>query len=187
MANTQESAALISDRCAALNSIGVYITEIAASTTEQKYDWVEFYNATGNQIDLSDYGFSDDAGKPRKWQFPAGTVIEAGGYLGVYCSGLTEESSSAINVGFKLSAAGGYNLCLSTPEGAIFDRVFVPQQFFKHHLRRLPASTAVFITLPPPPLFRINSGAHYAKKALPPTYLSSRAGSTTTAKRFPWS
>lgn len=170
MANTQESAALISDRFAALNSIGVYISEIAASTTQQKYDWVELYNATGSAVDLSGCGLSDDAGKPRKWQFPAGTVIEAGGYLGVYCSGLTDAASSTLNASFRLSAAGGYNICLSMPDGAIFDRVFVPQQFANISYGRLPGaygSLYYFTSMTP---LQQNSGDHYAKKALTPTY-----------------
>ncbi len=179
MANTQESAALISDRFAALNSIGVFITEITASTTQQKYDWVELYNATANAIDLSNFGFSDDAGKPRKWQFPAGTVIEAGGYLGVYCSGLTEPSGASLHANFRLSAAGGYNLCLSMPDGAIFDRVFVPQQFANISYGRLPGAygTLYYFTSMTP--LAENSGARYAKKALPPTY--SVAGGLFTA------
>ncbi len=170
MANTQESAALISDRFAALNSIGIYITEVAASTTQQKYDWVEFYNATGNAIDLSNYGFSDNADKPRKWQFPAGTMIEAGSYLGVYCSGLTDKNGSFLNVGFRLSAAGGYHLCLSTPDGAIFDRIFVPQQFSNISYGRMPdqyGDLYYFTTMTP---LAVNSGAHYAKKAQAAAY-----------------
>lgn len=170
MANTQESAALISDRFAALNTIGVYISEIAASTSELKYDWVELYNATDRQIDLSDYGLSDDAGKPRKWQFPAGTVIEAGGYLGIFCSGLTKTSGSALHADFKLSVAGGYNLCLSTSDGTIFDRAFIPQQFSDITYGRLPGQYGTFYYFTGASPLAENSGSYYAKKALPPTY-----------------
>ena len=129
MANTQESAALISDRFAAQNTIGVYITEIAASTAEAKYDWVELYNAGSAPVDLSGYGFSDDTGTPRKWLFPQGTVIQPGDYLGVYCAGVQVEGENFPTADFALAAEGGYHVCLSTPDGRIFDRIYLPMQY----------------------------------------------------------
>ena len=170
MANTQESAALISDRFAALNTVGVYLTEIAASTTEAKNDWVELYNATGAAVDLTGYGLSDDTGKPRKWQFPSGSVIQAGGYLGVYLSGVASTDVTQLSADFKLSADGGYNLCLSTPEGAVFDRTFVPPQYSNITYGRLPGQYGRFYYFTKSSPLAENSGAHYARKAAEAVY-----------------
>ncbi len=130
MANTTESAALIESQFAARNTMGVFVTEVVASTSEQSYDWAEIYNASAVSVDLSGYGLSDDAARPRRWQFPAGTVLAPGQYLGVFFSGLTGKSpSGAIHADFRLAVEGGYGVTLATPAGEIFDRVPMPEQF----------------------------------------------------------
>lgn len=167
MANTTESAALISDQFAAQNGMGVYIMEVAASTNQQKYDWVELYNASSQEVDLSGCGISDNTGKPRKYRFPQGTVIPAGGYLGIFFSGLDQIEGSVLNVPFRLSADGGYTLCLSTPEGALFDRMFVPQQYSNVSYGRLPGryGRCYYFTTSTP--LAENVGPYYDRKAAP--------------------
>ncbi|MBN1944613.1 MAG: lamin tail domain-containing protein [Bradymonadales bacterium] len=55
------------------------INELAAAG--EPNDWFEVHNGTDQSIDLSDYSFSDDlVDRPRRSLFPAGTVVEAGGY-----------------------------------------------------------------------------------------------------------
>lgn len=55
----------------------VYISEIAACTSASA-DWIELKNASDSAIDLSGWGLSNNASRPRKWQFPDGTVIQPG-------------------------------------------------------------------------------------------------------------
>ncbi len=50
-------------------------------------DWIEIYNPSTGAIDVSGFGLSDDRLSPLKWTFPAGTTIDAGGYLLVYADG----------------------------------------------------------------------------------------------------
>jgi hypothetical protein len=50
-------------------------------------DWIELYNPGDAAVDLSDWGLSDNAGNPSKWRFPAGTTIQARGFLSVWASG----------------------------------------------------------------------------------------------------
>ena len=165
MANTQESAALISDRFAAQNGIGVYITEIAASTTTAKYDWVEIYNATSSVVDLSGYGLSDDSGTPRKWLFPAGTTLQPGEYMGVYCTGLTGIEDSFPTADFALNAEGGYHITLCTPEGRVFDRIYMPLQHSEITYGRKAGEygRCYYFTNPSP--IGDNYGASYARMA----------------------
>ncbi len=66
-------------------------------------DWVEFYNTTSKEVDISAYGLSDDILKGVKWVFPEGSIIKPHGYLIVYCSG--NANDGPMHTGFKLSAA----------------------------------------------------------------------------------
>ncbi|MBQ3669351.1 MAG: CotH kinase family protein, partial [Clostridia bacterium] len=129
-ANTSSSAALISGQFAAQNSSGVFINEVMASTSEQNisnasYDWIELRNTTSQAVDISGYGLSDRADKPRKWQFPEGTIVPAGGYLGVYLSGLggdTGKIGSTLHTNFSLSSTECEMLVFADTEGKILDR-----------------------------------------------------------------
>jgi len=170
MANTTDSAALISDRFAAQNGIGVYITEIVASTAEAKYDWVEIYNASSVSVDISGFGLSDDTGTPRKWLFPAGSVIQPGDYLGVYCAGFKVEGEAFPVADFALSAAGGYHMCLSTPEGMVYDRVYVPMQYAEISYGRRQGEYGRWYFFTDPTPLTANAGQSYARKAAEATY-----------------
>ncbi len=128
-ANTAASAALIEGQFAAQNATGVYISEFGATTTELPYDWVEIFNSTNQTVDISGWGLSDDPSHPRKWQFPQGTTIGAGEYMGVFCSGLDTYEDNTFHTNFSISATGGESLTLCTPEGEIFCRVPVLQQY----------------------------------------------------------
>ena len=109
---------------------GVYINEIMASPTSQNYDWIELYNGSNQAVDLTNYGLSDSAAKPRKWQFPAGTTLQPGQYLGVYLSGMNVASLDGyLNADFALAAEGGYTVSLATPDGRVTDAVYLPRQY----------------------------------------------------------
>ncbi len=129
MENSHEAAAALNaQRFGA--SAGVYINEVMASPSSQKYDWVEIYNGSGQVVDLSSFGLTDDASKPRKWQFPSGTQIQPGQYLGVYLSGTSPtQLDGFLNADFALNVEGGYTMALATPEGAIVDALYLPRQY----------------------------------------------------------
>ncbi len=110
------------------NTSGVRITEVLASSSKSD-DWIELYNTASEAVDLSGWGLSDNAGRPRKWQLPPGTVIQPGQYLGVFANGLETSTSDRLQTSFSLSADGGYSIVLSRPGGEIVDRLFVPMQY----------------------------------------------------------
>ncbi len=116
-ADSSESQAVLPD---------VYISEISA-TNSSNVDWIEIANASDVSVDLSDWGLSDNSARPRKWQFPSGTVIGAGEYLCVLAS--ESETDSMLSTGFCLSAEGGYSVVLAQPDGEITDRLFIAQQY----------------------------------------------------------
>ena len=88
---------------------GVVVNEVMLKNTEtcpdeegNYYDWIELYNAGGSEADISGCGLSDSITDKVSYVFPRGTVIEAGGFLIIYCSGDTALGND--HAGFKLSA-----------------------------------------------------------------------------------
>ncbi len=94
--------------------IGLYINEILS--TGDPNDWVELYNSTDAEIDLSGFGVSDDD-KEKKYTLPSGTKIAAKGYY-------TFEVVKA-TTGFSLSSSGEDFVIWDT-KGAIVDNVKFP-------------------------------------------------------------
>jgi hypothetical protein len=88
-------------------SAQVVINEVMASnaTAVQNEgifpDWVELFNAGFGAVDISDWSLSDSMVTPRKFVFPAGTVIGARSYLVVWCDGLT--AAPGFHATFSLS------------------------------------------------------------------------------------
>lgn len=71
------------------------------------YDWVELYNSSNKDADISGMGLSDDPFSGVKFVFPQGTVVPADGYIVVYCSG---EAATGLYAPFKLSASDAISL-----------------------------------------------------------------------------
>ena len=113
---------------AASNAYGLYINEILS--TGSGFDWLEVYNAGTQTADLSGMGLSDSTDHPRRWQFPQGTMLPAGGYLAVALTG--QEGQSGIENGrfcANFGLAEGETACLSLPNGTLVDRVTLFEQF----------------------------------------------------------
>jgi hypothetical protein len=91
-------------------------------------DWFELYNASSQPIDLTGYSLTDDLDKPRQWVIPAGTQIDAKGFLLVWADGGANSQTTALHANFKLNQSGEA-LGLFAPNGALVDSiVFGPQQ-----------------------------------------------------------
>lgn len=111
--------------------IGVYINEVCTqnkSCLADSYgiysDWIELYNAGSTEVDLSDYGLSDDESDPLQWTFPTGTIIAPKEHMIVFAS---KQSStvSEMHTGFALSK-NGETLVLTSPQGEILQKIIVP-------------------------------------------------------------
>lgn len=97
------------------------LNEIYSKGTAENPDWLELYNPTSTDIDLSGYKVYDSGGesgsKPKK-EIPAGTVIPAGGWFVIVVD--TEDES-----GFGLSS-GGEDVWLEDAAGNILETVSFP-------------------------------------------------------------
>lgn len=128
--NTLESAIALDAQAMAGRAGAVQISAVMADPPEGNIDWVNLYNASGMNVDLSGFGLSDRLGHARKWQFPSGTVITAGGYLVVGLPGADGKvPAGVLSAPFALSAEGGYTVSLCDAQGAILDSLFLPRQY----------------------------------------------------------
>ncbi len=88
-------------------------------------DWIELYNNSANDINLSTMYCSDSYTNPLMWKFPSGTHIPAHGLLTVWMD--SDTTQLGLHANFKLSASGA-NLLLSYATGDFVDSLtFGPQ------------------------------------------------------------
>ena len=91
-------------------------------------DWVEIFNSGDTAVDLGGWALSDNAKKTQKWQFPAGTTIYPGEYKVILCDKNTAKSTAGeLHAGFSIGRKKGEAIILSDPEGAVHDRLTLPE------------------------------------------------------------
>ncbi|MDO4572335.1 MAG: lamin tail domain-containing protein, partial [Clostridia bacterium] len=135
-------------------SHGVELSEVMTSnkgavpdTNGDFPDWVEIHNRTGSAVDISGYGLSDDLLSAAKWTFPDNTVIEAGGFVIVYCSGNAD--AGRMHTAFKLSASE--EVILTTVNGTVIASVALRAVASGSSLGRDPNDTSIWREMRPSP------------------------------------
>ena len=111
------------------NTSGVYINEVftnnqdvQVSAWDDTKDFIELYNATGEDIDLTGFSLNDDALKEeKKYIFPAGSVIRAKSFLT-----LDVDKNSTTGPVFGLGK-GGDKVFLWNTQGVLVDEVETPE------------------------------------------------------------
>ena len=90
-------------------------------------DWIEIYNTSGEDIDLSGMYLTDNSDSLTKWRFPfGGVMLEAGSYLLVWCDEGQEQGP--LHTNFKLSSEGEF-IALTAEDGVtIIDSITFDQQ-----------------------------------------------------------
>lgn len=134
---------------------GVVINEVLANNANleeadgSKPDWVEIYNPSSSAVDLADMSLTDDTLVPRRWVFPAGSLIPAQGFRKVRLDGSVVASTT--NTGFGLKASGGSVYLMNRPAdgGAPASFVTYGLQAADYSLGRVPdGSTNWVLNLP---------------------------------------
>lgn len=105
-------------------------------------DWLELYNNSGDDMDLSDVFLSDNPDNKFKWQFPAGTTIPADGYLIVWCD--EDGGQEGLHASFKLSGSGE-SVFLTNADGSGIDEVTFGEQATNVSVSRVPNGTGDFM------------------------------------------
>ena len=99
----------------------------AASLTDPQgeyEDWIELFNTSDGEFDLSGMYLSDNPDKLRKWVFPENTAILPGGYLIVWADE-DGKDQPGLHANFKLSKSGEVVILVDNDErgNAILDVV----------------------------------------------------------------
>ena len=74
------------------SAAGIRLNEVLANNSNVEEpdgstpDWVELFNPSATAVDLGDSSLSDNVAVPRRWVFPAGSVVPSGGYRRVFFS-----------------------------------------------------------------------------------------------------
>ena len=98
----------------------------------QQEDWVELYNTTATNINLTGWYLSDKASNPTKWQIPSGT-INANGFKMVYCSGRNTVNGQELHPNFKLTQTDNEWILISNTLGTIVDSIKIVRLTKNNH------------------------------------------------------
>ena len=130
-------------------------------------DWVELYNSSDNDVDLSGFYITDKLSSATKYALPQGTIIAAGGYLLIWCDG----KDTNLHTNFKLSA-DGESVGLYSPEQELIDSVTFDVQLLdvSYGRRRSAMDDWVFFSTPTPG--EANGDEGYTGKANQPMILT---------------
>ena len=144
--------------CSALASVldfnDVVINEFAASSdslsgiadSSGKFeDWIELYNNTDEDIDLSNAFLTDKIDQPEKWAFPNGTIISAGGYLTLWAD--EDQEEEGLHTNFKLSKSGEF--IMLTDGSTVLDSITFNEQITNMTMSRIPNGTGDFVIQDP--------------------------------------
>ncbi len=111
----------------------IWMNEIYSRGTTDDPDWIEIYNSGTTDLDLTGYLIYDAGGqggtKPKK-EFPAGTIVPAGGFYVI----VTDDEDAS---GFGLSS-NGEEVWLENANGDVIDDVVFPAMETTQSYGRLP-------------------------------------------------
>lgn len=109
-------------------------TGVITDENNETEDWIELYNKTDTDLDLSGFNLTDNADNMTKFTFANGTVIKANDYLIIWAD--EDKTQGPLHANFKLSA-GGESIILLDQNLVILDQVdFGPQTTNKSAARR---------------------------------------------------
>ena len=170
--------------------IGLYINEFMASNATticdsfgSYSDWIELYNSTDTDMDISGFGISDNLSQPMKYRFPDGTTIAAKGYLVVFCSGNEGMQNGELHAPFGLRSYGE-DVVIANRAGRIIDSYSFKNQETGVSVARIPDGAGELQPNSQPSPGYPNTGAGYsafdAANRLPlgGVYISEFGGST---------
>lgn len=113
-------------------------------------DWIELYNTSDNDIDISGWGISDGAKNLYKFVFSDGTKIGAKEYMIVYCSKTFAQNQSGFCAPIGISSSGE-TIRFTSPDGSLQDIMEIPALAADTTYGRLPDGSAdLSVTVPTP-------------------------------------
>ena len=130
------------------NSMSIVINELMPKNSQygsdqngQFDDWIELYNLSAEDLNISGYYLTDSKKELTKWKFPEGTILEKNGYLIVWAD--SDTTQVGLHTNYKLSAEGE-NVVLLSPDQVIIDLVEYPTTTLEQAYARKPNGTGSF-------------------------------------------
>jgi hypothetical protein len=132
----------------ALNEVfanNMSVTNTAGGTP----DWIELHNRGASSVDLGGMSLTDDPANPRRFVFPASTVVAANSRLVVEFT--PGEPVSGTNTGFKLDASGEAVFLYERPDngGLLVDAIEFGLQAVDFSIGRMPDGTGAWMLTQP--------------------------------------
>jgi hypothetical protein len=112
-------------------------------------DWIELKNLGAAAVDVGGFQLRDSAIADLT-SLPAGTMIDAGGYLVIYCDDLADGGvAGGVHVPWKLSASKGDEVHFLDGNGTELDVAVFPANLAAKSWGRLPDGTGAFARTTP--------------------------------------
>ncbi|HJN72851.1 MAG TPA: lamin tail domain-containing protein [Myxococcota bacterium] len=109
-------------------------------------DWVELFNPTSEEIDLSTWEITDDAENDvLAWRLPEDISIAAGGYFLIWC----DNGADGLHTDFQLSQ--GEHITIYSELGLRVDEVEVPSLIVDQAAARIPDGWSTWEAQDPTP------------------------------------
>jgi len=117
------------------------INEVASNNGDPNPDWIEIYNPSDVEVDVSGFGVYDKV--DARYEFAPGTKIAAKGYLVIVCDKTLAVADPATYANFGISS-GGESVFLDDASFAVIDQVDVPAMALGISYARIPDGGDVF-------------------------------------------
>lgn len=125
-----------------INEIMASNESVVADQDGEFDDWIELYNKSDQDVDLSGWYLSDNSDNFEKYRIPDGTILHAKEYLIVWAD--EDGKQNGFHANFKLSASGE-NLYLLDSTLHIVDEMSFGEQQTDIAFARLPNGTGAFV------------------------------------------
>ena len=120
----------------------VSANKASAKDQDNEYDdWIELYNTSSKDIDISRWILTDNPDNLDKYRIPQGTILKANNYLIVWAD--EDGKQKGYHANFKLSADGEPLLLLDSTAKQI-DMVLIPALADDEAYARIPNGTGAF-------------------------------------------
>ncbi|MBN2878715.1 MAG: lamin tail domain-containing protein [Clostridia bacterium] len=112
-------------------------------------DWLEIYNPSAEEIDMSGCFLTDESSDLGKWVFPDGASMPAGGYLVVFLSGKNKNENGELHTSFAIGS-DDTEIILVDKNYSTIDEVAINTLPGNVSKGRLPDGGYGYFTLPTP-------------------------------------
>jgi len=136
----------VADSTIAINELMASNTTTMADSYGEYDDWIELFNKSSVQVDLSGYKLTDNPANLDKFIIPTGTIIQPNQYLIIWAD--EDSIQGPYHANFKLSASGE-QLFLLNPAGGLIDSVSWGAQVTDQGFARVPNGIGNFLIQQP--------------------------------------